>query len=360
MTQTQLEELRRAISDIDLKILNLIIERITLARKIGETKLEAGMDQVFDPQRELSILDLLTRKAAEHLTPEEVSRVFLQIISISRTRQSEKQICVFGEKNGWVEDAALARFGNSARISAVDNSEDFLAQTDAGNLGFVCVTPQFAADRNSMIESLLSGKISVIEKYSFSPDFSVVSNSGKDLSEVHELCVTNEMLKLLRSYFLSISFDLKIKICRSASEAYENLQSINPVAAVVPSNLIRGRSDLIVIREGLKSELLGPINFMACAKNASMNYDKNHMATVLCGVNGDSRKFIELLDIIQTFNLNVNDIQTTDFEGKPWHKIVSIEMSLPESKEKFDQILAQLEEKCVLVKLCGLYPIFSV
>ncbi len=359
MSQTKIEELRKTISDIDQKILNLIIERLTIAENIGQTKQEAGQDQVFDPIREQTLLQLLQRKAAEHLNPEEVNRIFLQIISLCRSRQSHKKICVFGEKNGWVEDAALSRFGSSAKISAVDNSEDFLMQTDAGNIGFACVTPQFASDRNSMLESLLSEKISIVEKFAWSPEFAVVSNRARDLSEVQELCVTNEMLRLLRSYFISISYDIKIKICRSASEAYENLQSTNPIAAVLPSNLVRTRSDLIMIRDGLKSDLLGPVNFMAFAKKPDLKYDNTQLVSVLCGVNGDNSKFGELLQVIKSFNLNVFEIQTTDFEGKPWKKIVSIEMSLPESREKFEQLLADLEQKCVLVKICGFYPVFS-
>lgn len=360
MTEKTIEELRKTITEIDEKILELIIERVAVAKKVAAVRSEAGETLQFDAQRELNILEFLTRKAADRLTAEEITRVFLQIISVSRSRQSEKKICVFGEKNGWVEDAALARFGNSAAIAAVDNTDDFLAQTDSGNHGFACSTPQFTVDRNAMIENMLAGKISVVEKLVFSPEFSVVSNRACDLSEVHELCVTNEMLRLLRSYFLAMSYDIKIKICRSCSEAYENLQSINPVAAVLPTNLLKNRSDLIVIRDGLKSEVLGPVSFMSYAHEPRQKYDSQQRAMVLCGVNGDSSKLLELLGIMQKYNLHINDIQTADFENKPWQKIVTIEMSLPESKEKFDQILGELEEKCVMVKVCGLYPLCTL
>ncbi|MEW6708429.1 MAG: chorismate mutase [Candidatus Riflebacteria bacterium] len=359
MTQNQLEELRKTIDGIDEQIVGLLMERTSLAQEIARAKTQTG-EPVLVPGREIQIIDKLSKIAGNRLSREEVARVFLQIFSISRARQKAGKFCVFGEKNGWAEDAALARFGLSAPLAAVDNFEDFLAQIDGGNPGFACVTPQFSPDGSALLESLLSGKIAVAEKFYFSPEFVLVSNTARDLSEVHELCVTNEMLRLLRGFFLSISYDLKIKICRSASEVYENLQSVNPTAAVLPVNLLKTRPDLIVIREGLKSELIGPAKFMTFSRQPNLSLEPELLTTILCGIGNDNSKILELVDIIKMFNLNVFDIQTNDFEGKPWQKIVSIEISLPPSNDLLNQMVRALEHKCLMVKLCGFYSRFSL
>lgn len=358
MTTTKLENLRNDIDNIDEKLIELLEDRMSLVDHICQAKKEAGITEPFDPKRETNLLKRVRKLGKQKLASNEIDKVFLQILSISRQRQRERKICVFGEKNGWVDDAALSRFGGCATISTVENTEDFLSQTEAENLGFACVTPQFSADRGAILESLLSGKISIIEEFSYSPEFSIVSNSARDLSEVHELCVTNEMLKLLRSYFISMSYDLKIKICRSTSEAYESLKSINPVAAILPSNLVRGRTDLVKIEENLKSDLLGPVKFMIFAKTPGKDFSKNMKTTILCAINQDGDKLWEMLAVIKTFNLKIFDIQTTDFDGKPWKKLTSIELSTPDTREELDRMVKELERKCVLVKACGIYPEF--
>ena len=356
---TPIEELRKEIDLIDDKILELLIERVALAPKIAEAKSAGDLEHIFDGNRETAILTRLHQLSAGRLENFEINRVFLQIISICRAHQTRGKISVFGEKNGWVEDAALARFGGSALLSADEDIGDFLSHTDAGHLGFACYSPRFSQDHGEVLESLLSGRISIVEKFSFIPEFSLVSNSARDLSEAHELCVTNEVLRLLREFFMSISYDLKIKICRSASEVYENLRSVNPVAAVLPSVMLKERTDLIVLREGLKSELLGPANFMAFARVPNRDYHGDCRALLLCCLNDKAEHLIDILDVIKTFNLNVFDINTDEFEGKPWYKIAAMEISLPESQKQLEMLVGELERKCVLVKMCGFYPVFA-
>lgn len=355
MKMSKLEELRKSIDNIDERMLELLKERVALVDDIYAAKKEEGIRESFDSDREVTLLKSLRKQAENRLSSAEVDAVFLQILSICRHRQKETHVCVFGEKNGWTEDAALQRFGNSSTINAVDTAEDFLAGIEHGNLGFACVTPQFSSDRAAILESLLSNKISIVEEFTFSPEFSVVSNSAKDLSEVHEICVTNEILRLLRPYFVSMSFDIKINICRSMSEAYENLQSINPVAAILPSNLVKSRNDLIVIKEKLKSELLGPVKFMVFTNKARLQVGSGKKTTILCALNGDSDKLWEMLAVVKAFNLKIYDIQTVDFEGKPWKKITSLEFSAPANQDELNHIIADLEKKCILVKLCGIY-----
>lgn len=351
-----IEELRKSIDEIDEKLLRLLIDRAVLARDVGFVKDAAGRECFFDPKRERDILQRLGKLADGQLGQREVDRVFLQVISVCRQRQHSKKVCVFGEKNGWVEDAALARFGASMPLTSVDNVDDFQAQIDAENLGFACVTPQFCESQNVLAENLLSGKLAVVEQFEIQPEFSLVSNRASDLSEVQELCVTNEILKLLRGFFLSISFDLKIKICRSLSEVYENLQSINPVAAILPAKLLENRNDLYLIREGLKSEILGRTRFMVFAGKSNVEFCEDLYCNILCAVNGAETKLEEIIELFKKFDLNISYVQTLEFTDKAWQKVIGIEVKLPKEKDTFARFFVELEKKCAIVKNCGFYP----
>ncbi|GAB4266834.1 MAG: prephenate dehydratase [Candidatus Rifleibacteriota bacterium] len=358
MTKSKLEELRQKIDTIDEKLLELLDERTGLAGDIYRAKQEAGITEAYNAEREISHLETLHKLGCENLTRDEIDKIFLQIFSIARSRQKDCKVCVFGEKHGWIDDSAMERFSNPASLCNVDNIEDFLVQTDSGNLGFACMTPQFNPDYALVLESLLSGKISIVEEFNYTPDFCIVSNSARDLSEAHELCTTNEMLKLLRGYFLSMSFDLKIKICRSMYEVYENLQSINPVAAILPANLVKENKDLVMIRENLKSDLLVALSFMVFSKNQNTQFKPDMKASILCATSDSSTKLWEMLAIMKSYNVSLFDLQSTGFENKPWSKLIKIDLATPNSKDELDRLIIELEKKSMLVKLCGIYPVY--
>ncbi|MGM0599230.1 MAG: chorismate mutase [Candidatus Rifleibacteriota bacterium] len=357
MSSAKLEELRKIIDDVDDRLIELLNERIGLVKDVLAAKNEAEIARALDSAREQQILDRLQKQNNGPIKPEEIRKIFFQIFSVCRKRQQQRKICVFGEENGWVEDAALARFTQKEQIRNAETIDDFLSEIGNGNLGFACITPQFQLDRRAILENLLSGKISVVEEFDYQPEFSLVSNRTHDLSEVSELCVTNELLQLLRDFFVSMSFDAKINICRSDSEALENLQSIKPIAAILPSRLIENiEDDFIVIENNLKSELLSPVKFMTFAAESVKVKGQNFKATVLCAVNGENEKLWEILAVLNAFNLKLFDIQTVNFMDKPWKKVIAIEFSAPENQEIFEHIVNELQKKTILVRVCGVYP----
>jgi len=83
VTVPELEELRRAIDEVDQQILSLVAERVRLVLRVGDVKRERNM-AVYDPERERKILDRLASQAPAPLDPTTVRRVFERLIDEAR------------------------------------------------------------------------------------------------------------------------------------------------------------------------------------------------------------------------------------------------------------------------------------
>jgi chorismate mutase len=83
VTVPELEELRRAIDEVDQQILALVAERVRLVLRVGDVKRERNM-AVYDPERERRILDRLASQAAAPLDQTTVRRVFERLIDEAR------------------------------------------------------------------------------------------------------------------------------------------------------------------------------------------------------------------------------------------------------------------------------------
>jgi chorismate mutase len=83
VTVPELEELRRAIDDVDRKLLELMAERARLVLAVGDVK-RARQMQVYDPERERRVLERLGSLAEPPLDAATVHRVFERLIDEMR------------------------------------------------------------------------------------------------------------------------------------------------------------------------------------------------------------------------------------------------------------------------------------
>jgi chorismate mutase/prephenate dehydratase len=79
--------LRQAIDGIDEKILDLINERLSLAKQIGDLKKQAGL-QILDSGREEEILERLRKRNKGPMGVEGMRNIFNAIIAEGRHVQS--------------------------------------------------------------------------------------------------------------------------------------------------------------------------------------------------------------------------------------------------------------------------------
>ncbi len=83
MSEPNLDELRRAIDQVDSRLLELIHERVRLVLEVGAYKAQHGL-AIYDPERERRLLERLTALAKPPLEPDTIRRVFERLIDESR------------------------------------------------------------------------------------------------------------------------------------------------------------------------------------------------------------------------------------------------------------------------------------
>ena len=362
MSKQILEELRKNLDEIDGNLIKLLDNRTEIVKKIGKTKQEAGIETSFAPIRESELFGHLRSAKLKNLDKTALENIFLEIVSSSRAIQDDGRVCVLGEPDGWFNDAAISRFGTSARISADENFEDFYQTVAANhaNIGFASFTPEHSPDMMLLIEKLFSGKLSIVEEFNYSPEFSVVTNTARDLSEVHELCVTGEILKLMRHFLVSLSYDLKIKICRSMAEVHESLRSVNPVGAILPAKLVESLTDRIVVKNGLKSESLNRVKFLSLSATPAYDFAPGLKTMLLFPVtHANSEHWYDIITGMRQHKINIAGIHSLNCAEKPWDTILIIELLLPEKYEIFELLLKEFETKNLMVRCCGFYPVFK-
>ena len=79
----ELDALRRAIDDVDRRILDLIAQRVKIVLQVGDFKRKRSLP-IYDPERERTMIEQLIQIAPHPLNPQLVRRIFERLIDESR------------------------------------------------------------------------------------------------------------------------------------------------------------------------------------------------------------------------------------------------------------------------------------
>lgn len=79
----ELVAFRRAIDELDQRILELVAERVRVVLRVGEFKRQHGLP-IYDPERERTMLDGLCARAPAPLDADTVRRIFERLVDESR------------------------------------------------------------------------------------------------------------------------------------------------------------------------------------------------------------------------------------------------------------------------------------
>lgn len=89
--ESELEQLRSEIDAVDRSIVDALVERVRIARRIGDLK-EAAGQPVLDPSREAAVVRRAAERAREvGLDEEAVRELFWRLVGLSRRTQRDER-----------------------------------------------------------------------------------------------------------------------------------------------------------------------------------------------------------------------------------------------------------------------------
>jgi len=111
-----LEDLRKRIDEINLKLVALFNQRARLAQQIGRLKHHDGAP-IYQPVRERQVLDRVVAHNPGPLSGDHLRRIFQEIISACTALEHALRIAYLGPEHTYSHEAARNRFGASAAFA---------------------------------------------------------------------------------------------------------------------------------------------------------------------------------------------------------------------------------------------------
>lgn len=332
----ELQELRRAIDEIDRTILSLISKRRECSNKVGEVKKAAGVAALRDAVREYEILTRLSHEGLAHGVPPSLTQaVFSALIADSLSRQEQDLLrsspeasplarnrVGFLTRDGvWGEQAAASSAAlhektpdsggaHLIRWSSLTEAAEALERGDADVLMLPIEHSTLGTLRESVIALLESG-LSVIREVRVPVSLALMAPRGVSFNQIRRLYGPELAFRLCTSLLETLgSIHQEIAPFPEQIATRQPNRDTSDWAIVAPEH-VGLASGLTALATAVSDSPVTSLRFFACSYHPEPTNAKLSYATSLIAVtNQSSGALSTILDIFRRTNIVLTKLES--------------------------------------------------
>ena len=351
-----LSQYRERIDRIDETILELLIERANLAKKIGEVKKEKGL-QIHVPEREREILERLLEKNRGRFPEQALVRIFREIISACLSLEEPLKIGYLGPKATFTHQAALEHFGVSAKYIPLGTIRDVFEEVERGNIDYGVVP----------VENTIEGVVNyTLDMFLEMPNVKIVGeiiipvsqhllSLADDLSQIKRVYSHPHALAQARAWLdKHLPHAQRIEVDSTAKAAELALE--DEQAAAIASEAAARVYNLNILARNIQENLNNYTRFLIIGKKA-LRRTGSDKTSILFAVKDEAGALYKALEPFYKYNVNLTKIESRPSKEKSWDYVFFVDLEGHEEDERVKKALEELRERAKMVRVLGSYPV---
>ena len=349
----QLNKIRDEIDAIDNELLKLVNTRADLAKQIGQVK----HGEIYRPDREAQVLERLQKLNSGPLTPQNVIRLFTEIMSLCRSMEEPMTVSYLGPQGTFSEEAALNRFGNSITTIPCESIDEVFHKVESGmtNYGIVPVENSNEGVVGKTLDLLLQTSLKVC---------------GEILLPIHQCLLTlnsdPEQIKKIYSHpqslaqcheWLNTNFPLpQVKRVIAASNAHAAMVAAEDKSvAAIASKKAAEVYKLSLYAENIEDDPKNTTRFLVIGAQdiAPSGNDKTSLAMSAKNRPGAIH---ELLSPLAQHGVSMSRLESRPSRSDLWEYVFFADIKGHQQNEEITKALDKIREKATFLKILGSYP----
>ncbi|PMP69112.1 MAG: prephenate dehydratase [Thermodesulfobacterium geofontis] len=354
MKNNKLQELREKIDSIDRQIVELLKERIEIAKKIGKLKEDIGYES-FDLLREKEILNKIL-KINEKIFPEDALKViYSEIIKACRSVQQKIKVAYLGPEATFSHIAALNYFGTSAELVPVETIVDVFEEVSSERVNFGVVPIE------NSIEGVVATTLDAIYEYGLkvcgeiyeSISHHLMNQTGRieDIKKIfsHPQAIA-QCRKWLRKKLPSVPIETVPSTALAAKWAAVD-ESVGAIASLVAAKLYH----LQIVAKNIEDIKGNSTRFWIIGKT-EVEPTGNDKTSLLFSVADRPGALFDVLKCFAVRKINLTKIESRPSKDEPWKYVFFLDCEGHIKDEKIQSCLEEMQNYCLQVIWLGSYP----
>lgn len=348
------DALRTKIDQVDIRIVELLNQRATLAQKIGHLK---GLDEddMYVATRERAVLQRVARVGKGPLEPEAIRAVYREVLSACRSMEVAMTVAYLGPEATFTHMAAQQHFGSSVKFLGAPTIAEVFNEVSQrrADYGVVPIENSTEGVVTHTLDLLVDSESKICAEVSVDIELHLLSRSGKP-KDITRILSHPHALAQCRGWLSSHYPHASIEEVASTAQAAKTALSDSAVAAVA-SPLARSVYGLELVYGGIADNANNITRFFVIGdkEQEPTGEDKT---TVVCSVKDEVGVLHRMLAPFSRNKINLTKIESRPSKRKPWEYFFFLDFNGHVADPVVNRVLARLRERCNFLKVLGSYP----
>ena len=347
-------EKRKAIDEIDLKILELINQRLLHAREIGRVKDEKD-GQVLDNQREIEIRNRLISLNKGPVRNDTIIQIFRDIISESREIQRPQKVSYLGPEATFTHIAAMNYFGRPPSFLPQTSIRDVFTEVEKGTSEYGVVPAENSIEGavNHTLDLFFESDLKICAEIYLSISHDLLSSTG-DLNKIKKIYshpqAFGQCRKWLRRYLPGISLEECTSTARAAQKASEE-----EGAAAIASSAAAQIYKLFVVEPGIQDFAHNVTRFLVIGNDETHKTGKDKTSIMFATAHAPG-VLCKALEPIAGAEINMVKLESRPTKHENWNYFFFIDLEGHMEDPKVKDTFSHMQKICQYLKCLGSYP----
>jgi chorismate mutase/prephenate dehydratase len=348
------DALRKKIDHVDAKLLELLNERASLAKKIGQTKSLDGQD-VFVPGREKEIFKRLSTLNAGPLPENSVHSIYREILSASRSLEAPLTVAYFGPEATYTHMAARERFGSSANYVPMASIADVFQEVKQGRAGYGVVPIENSTEGvvTHTLDMLVEADVKICAEVVLKVHHYLLSRSGK-AEDVREIVSHPQALAQCRRWIASKYPQARVAEAPSTAQAAQRAAQ-DPALAAVASGLAKELYGLEIVARNIEDQANNITRFLVIG-GRPLKPSGEDKTSIVFSVRDEVGVLHRMLDPFARNRINLSKIESRPLKEKPWEYVFFLDLEGHIEEPRIQRAIKKLQKVCLFIKILGSYP----
>jgi len=353
-SDSNINELRKSIDEIDEKILDLINKRLLLGKEIGNIK-RINKEQVTDKAREISILKRLNDLNKGDLRNDTLDYIFTQIISESREIQQPGKISYLGPEATFTHIAAMNHFGHNVAFVPQPAIYDVFSDVEKGisAYGVVPVENSNEGAVNHTLDLFFESDLKICAEIYQPVSHDLLSNE-KSLDKIKVIYSHPHAFAQCRNWLRKNLPKADLKECSSTAQAAKKATQMTGSAAIA------GRKagqlyKLEVAASRIEDNGRNVTRFLVIGRD-KIHRTKNDKTSIMFATSHIPGALYKALQPMDEAGINMVKLESRPAKHENWSYFFFVDFQGHMEDPVVNETIAKMKNLCLHLKHLGSYP----
>ncbi len=348
-----LEDLRKNINDIDIKLVELISERARVVVEIGKVK-QGNNGQIFAPDREKQIFETITKLNKGPLPDKCLVAIWREIMSGSFFLERPLRIGFLGPEGSFSHAASMLKFGQSVEYEPITDIHSIFGEVSKGHCDYGVVPIENSAG-GGVIETLdafVDSDVSICSEVQMAIHHNLLANCS--LEKIEKIYSKPEIFSQCKKW-LSSTFEENKTIAVASSAKAAQMAAEEPNTAAIGSAVAGELYGLNLVCENIEDIANNVTRFFVIAKEDAKKTGEDKTA-ILFSTAHKAGALADVLDVIRKFKINLTNIESRPSKKRQWEYYFFMDFLGHRTDENIINALDEVRQHCLQLSTLGSFP----